>query len=42
MRVSFGIHKEDIISALKTYELMSNKYMTHATPTLFNSGTVNN
>jgi ribonucleoside-diphosphate reductase alpha chain len=39
MRVSIGIHKEDIESALKTYELMSKKFFTHATPTLFNAGT---
>ena len=39
MRVSIGIHKDDIESALETYELMSKKYMTHATPTLFNAGT---
>ncbi|MDG3583218.1 MULTISPECIES: ribonucleoside-diphosphate reductase subunit alpha [Galbibacter] len=39
MRVSVGIHLDDIDSALETYELMSKKYFTHATPTLFNSGT---
>jgi len=39
MRVSIGIHKEDIDEAIETYELMSKKYFTHATPTLFNSGT---
>ena len=39
MRVSIGIHLEDIESALETYELMSKRYFTHATPTLFNSGT---
>jgi len=39
MRVSVGIHKEDIKSAIETYNLMSQKWMTHATPTLFNSGT---
>ena len=39
MRVSIGIHMEDIESALETYELMSKRYFTHATPTLFNSGT---
>jgi len=39
MRVSIGIHKDDIDSAIETYELMSKKYFTHATPTLFNSGT---
>ena len=39
MRVSIGIHLEDIEAALETYELMSERYFTHATPTLFNSGT---
>jgi len=39
MRVSVGIHKNDIDSAIKTYELMSDRWFTHATPTLFNSGT---
>ena len=39
MRVAIGIHKEDIQSAIQTYELMSQKYFTHATPTLFNAGT---
>ena len=39
MRVSIGIHLEDIEAALETYELMSKQYFTHATPTLFNSGT---
>lgn len=39
MRVSIGIHKEDIDAAIETYELMSKKYFTHATPTLFNAGT---
>jgi ribonucleoside-diphosphate reductase alpha subunit len=39
MRVAVGIHKEDIASAIKTYDLMSQKYFTHATPTLFNAGT---
>lgn len=39
MRVSIGIHKTDIDSAIETYNLMSNKFFTHATPTLFNSGT---
>lgn len=39
MRVSLGIHKEDIESAIKTYHLMSEKWFTHATPTLFNAGT---
>ncbi|WP_425392835.1 ribonucleoside-diphosphate reductase subunit alpha [Ekhidna sp.] len=39
MRVSVGIHGEDIDSAIKTYNLMSEKWFTHATPTLFNAGT---
>jgi len=41
MRVSIGIHMEDLDSAIETYNLMSKKYFTHATPTLFNSGTPN-
>jgi ribonucleoside-diphosphate reductase alpha subunit len=39
MRVSVGIHKGDIQSAIKTYNLMSEGWFTHATPTLFNAGT---
>jgi ribonucleoside-diphosphate reductase alpha chain len=39
MRVAVGIHLSDIKSALETYELMSKKFFTHATPTLFNAGT---
>ena len=39
MRVSIGIHGTDIDSAIKTYHLMSEGWFTHATPTLFNSGT---
>ena len=39
MRVSIGIHLDDLESVKETYELMSKKYFTHATPTLFNSGT---
>jgi ribonucleoside-diphosphate reductase alpha chain len=39
MRVSIGIHLNDLASAKETYELMSKKFFTHATPTLFNSGT---
>ena len=39
MRVSVGIHKHDIESAIRTYNLMSEGWFTHATPTLFNSGT---
>ena len=39
MRVSVGIHYNNIPRALETYDLMSQGYFTHATPTLFNSGT---
>jgi len=39
MRVSVGIHKEDLDAAIETYELMSKRFFTHATPTLFNAGT---
>lgn len=39
MRVSLGIHGEDLENAFITYDMMSNKMFTHATPTLFNSGT---
>ncbi|KAI8324479.1 ribonucleoside-diphosphate reductase M1 chain [Martensiomyces pterosporus] len=39
MRVSLGIHGEDIDAAIETYTLMSSKFFTHASPTLFNSGT---
>ena len=39
MRVSVGIHPNDLDAAIETYELMSKRYFTHATPTLFNSGT---
>ena len=39
MRVAVGIHMNDIDEAIETYELMSKKVFTHATPTLFNSGT---
>lgn len=38
MRVSVGIHKEDIDSAIQTYHLLSERWFTHASPTLFNSG----
>uniref|UniRef100_T1J1Q1 Lipoyl synthase, mitochondrial n=1 Tax=Strigamia maritima TaxID=126957 RepID=T1J1Q1_STRMM len=40
MRVSVGIHGDDIDGAIETYDLMSQKWFTHASPTLFNSGTV--
>ena len=39
MRVSIGIHGTDIDAAIKTYDLMAEKWFTHATPTLFNAGT---
>jgi ribonucleoside-diphosphate reductase subunit M1 len=39
MRVAVGIHKDNIEDAINTYNLMSEKWMTHASPTLFNSGT---
>ena len=39
MRVSVGIHKDDIPAVLETYNLLSEKWFTHATPTLFNAGT---
>ena len=39
MRVSVGIHKENIPAAIETYHLMSERMFTHASPTLFNSGT---
>lgn len=38
MRVAVGIHGEDIDSALETYDLLSEKWFTHASPTLFNAG----
>jgi ribonucleoside-diphosphate reductase alpha chain/ribonucleoside-diphosphate reductase subunit M1 len=40
MRVALGIHFEDIDSVIETYDLISQKFFTHATPTLFNSGTI--
>jgi len=39
MRVAVGIHGEDIESAIETYNLMSEKLFTHASPTMFNAGT---
>jgi ribonucleoside-diphosphate reductase alpha subunit len=39
MRVAVGIHGQDIPAAIETYNLMSEKWFTHATPTLFNAGT---
>lgn len=41
MRVSVGIHGSDIDRVLETYNLMSERYFTHASPTLFNAGTPN-
>ena len=38
MRVAVGIHKEDIDAAIETYNLLSERWFTHATPTLFNAG----
>ncbi len=39
MRVAIGIHKNDIESVISTYHMMSERWFTHATPTLFNAGT---
>lgn len=39
MRCSLGIHHEDLEAAFETYDLMSELWFTHATPTLFNAGT---
>ncbi|XP_060682368.1 ribonucleoside-diphosphate reductase large subunit isoform X1 [Hemiscyllium ocellatum] len=39
MRVAVGIHKRDIDAAIETYNLLSEKWFTHASPTLFNAGT---
>jgi ribonucleoside-diphosphate reductase alpha chain len=39
MRVSIGIHMDDLDAAIETYHLMSTKWFTHATPTMFNAGT---
>jgi len=39
LRVAMGIHGDDMDKIIETYELMSQKYFTHATPTLFNAGT---
>ena len=39
MRVAVGIHMDDIDAAIETYNLLSEKWFTHATPTLFNAGT---
>jgi ribonucleoside-diphosphate reductase alpha chain len=39
MRVALGIHKDDVEKAIETYNLLSDGWFTHATPTLFNAGT---
>ena len=39
MRVSIGIHMDDVEAAISTYHYMSERWFTHASPTLFNSGT---
>lgn len=39
MRVAIGIHRNDIEAAIETYKLLSEKWFTHASPTLFNAGT---
>ena len=39
MRVAIGLHQQDVASAIETYHLLSEKWFTHATPTLFNAGT---
>ena len=39
MRVAVGIHFDDIDSVIETYNLLSERWFTHATPTLFNAGT---
>lgn len=41
MRVAIGIHGDDIEKAIETYDMLSCKYFTHATPTLFNAGSEN-
>lgn len=39
MRVAVGIHQADIDAAIETYNLLSERWFTHASPTLFNAGT---
>ena len=39
LRVACGIHSGNVKAAIETYDLMSRRYFTHATPTLFNAGT---
>lgn len=40
MRVSLAIHLDDINAAIETYDMMSNRFMVHASPTLYNAGTI--
>jgi ribonucleotide reductase alpha subunit len=39
LRVALGIHSADLLAVKETYDLLSQKYFTHATPTLYNAGT---
>jgi ribonucleotide reductase alpha subunit len=41
MRVAVGIHQDDLENVIQTYDMLSQRYFTHATPTLFNAGTPN-
>ena len=41
MRVALGIHLDDVDAAIETYNLMADKWFTHASPTMFNAGTPN-
>ena len=41
MRVALCIHRDNVDNAIDTYKMLSSKYYTHATPTLFNAGTIN-
>jgi ribonucleotide reductase alpha subunit len=38
MRVALGIHMHDLEAAVQTYHLLSERWFTHASPTLFNAG----
>jgi ribonucleotide reductase alpha subunit len=38
MRVALGIHMQDVEAAVQTYHLLSERWFTHASPTLFNAG----
>ncbi len=42
MRCALGIHMHDVDAAIETYHWMSQKFFTHATPTLYNAGTPHN